>query len=233
MKVDGFWDQPFKSADQLFNYVTTCRFFDPRPLTDEDGHVERPKMDDPTATAEVIRNEAGKRRTKANERKRMKCRPIFRRWVNEFIPSLRAQIECVSRDPVGSITAGRVAIRDEAFARFLVEPEYKRTLREWRRQRQGLEMKKLVSEMVPDLPNPHYRGCLVSAMRKIILEDDRSYGIQPPTFIKDADGLYDEDVVRRFIQERWQDVGEAAWTMQQQKAREAMARKAVTMNSIL
>lgn len=232
MKVDGFWDQPFESVDQFFNYVSTCRFFSSRPLADEDGHVEYPAMDNPTTTAEVIRREAGKGQTKANDRKRMKCRPIFRRWINEFIPSLRAQMECVSRDPVRSITDARVATRNEAFARFLLEPEYKRTLREWRRQRQELEMKKLINEMVSDLPNPHYRGCLISAMRKIILENDKSYGIQPPTSIMDADGLYDENVVRKFIQEHWQDVGEAAWTMQQQKAREAMARKEVAKNSI-
>ncbi|KAL2020164.1 hypothetical protein VTK56DRAFT_8688 [Thermocarpiscus australiensis] len=214
LKIEGFWEEPFESVEALFNYVTTCRLFlvQEVPEGGEDGGD----------VAGVIGGDEGRKRLKANDRRRMKSRPIYRRWINEFIPSLRAKGEFTRKRAGASVEQIRAAVRDEAFAYFFVELEYKTRLRDWRLQKDTENMKSLIKDLIPNALNPQFRACLISAMRKIVMEDDQSFGIAPSTPIRDLDGLYDTEVACRFVRDGWRQVGEIAWARQEQKAKEAM-----------
>ncbi|KAL2178626.1 uncharacterized protein P884DRAFT_276528 [Thermothelomyces heterothallicus CBS 202.75] len=218
MKVEGFWDEPFQSVDALFDYATTCRLFwvrdTPVGVAEEDADASG-----------VIGGEDGRRRLKANDRRRMASRPVYRRWINEFIPRLCAEGKFLSNHPAKSAEELRAMVRDEAFERFSVEAEYRERLREWRLKRDGEQMKALVKESVPSTVDPQRRACVVGALKKIILEGDPSFGFDP-SGLRLADGFYDTSAVRNFIHHNLEELAKVAWAMQQQRAQEAMLLKA-------
>ncbi|KAK4155361.1 hypothetical protein C8A00DRAFT_31786 [Chaetomidium leptoderma] len=219
MEVEGSWAEPFESVDALFDYATTCRLFCVRETSDSDAEGQ-------ATEAGVIGGEEGQKRLKSNDRRRMKGRPVYRRWINEFIPGLRAEGRFIRKGPGTSIEEMRAMVRDEAFARFFVEPEYKRRLREWQLQRDGEQMKSLIKGLAPSTMNPQLRACVVSAMRKIVMEDDPSFGFAPPPDLKTTEGFYNTEVVRSFFRDNLKEVGEAAWAKQQQRAQQMMRLKA-------
>ncbi|KAK4239441.1 hypothetical protein C8A03DRAFT_32474 [Achaetomium macrosporum] len=223
MKVEGFWSEPFESVDALFDYATTCRLFWVRETPDGDAK-------DDASEAGVIGGDHGRRRLTANDRRRMNGRPVYRRWIDEFIPGLRAQRKFIRKGPGTSVEEMRAAVRSEAFARFFVQPEYKRRLREWRLKRESEQVKSLIKEVVPSGLDPPFRSVLVSAMRKILMEGDASFGVAAPPNVKDADGFYDMQIIRSFVENNWESVGKVSWEIQQQKAQEAMRLKAGSRN---
>ncbi|KAH6636752.1 hypothetical protein F5144DRAFT_509372 [Chaetomium tenue] len=217
MRVEGFWDKPFESVDALFDYATTCRlFYRDTPDGDAEGDADE---------AGVIGGEAGRRKLKSNDRRRMKGRPIYRRWINEFIPGLRAEGKFVRKNPGTSIEEMRALVRDQAFDRFHVKVEYTRRLREWQQKRNGEQMKSLIKELVPSTMEPQRRACVVGTLRKIIVENDTSFGFDS-SGLRGPDGLCDAGLVRSFIQDNLVEVGEAGWARQQQRAQESMRLKA-------
>lgn len=219
MKVEGFWSEPFGSVETLFEYATTCRLFHIRDTAD--GSVE-----DDTNAAGVLGGEEGRKKLKSNDRRRMKGRPVYRRWINEFIPRLRDSGEFVRRGPGASIEEARAMVRDQAFAMFFVEAGYKRRLREWQLGKDEEQVKSLLKELIPSTMEPQLRSCLLSAMRKIVIQSDTSYGFVP-SGLRNGDGFYDAEVVRTFVQDNSERVGRLAWAEQLQKAQEAMRLKAL------
>ena len=218
MKVEGFWAEPFKSVDALFEYTTTCRLFHVREAVDGDAQGD-------TNESGVLGGEEGRRKLKSDDRRRMKGRPVYRRWINEFIPGLRQEGKFVQRGPGASTEEMRTMVRDEAFAHFFVEVEYKRRLKEWQLKRDEEQMKSLLKELIPSTMEPQRRSCLLSAMRKIIMQEDLPYGFTPPN-LRNADGFYDASVVRTFVRDNGERVGKLAWDEQQHKAQEAIRLKA-------
>ncbi|KAK4128295.1 hypothetical protein N657DRAFT_660018 [Parathielavia appendiculata] len=217
MKVEGFWAEPFESVDALFDYATTCRLFYVRATPDDDADAD-------AAEAGVIGGEEGRKKLRSNDRRRMKGRPVYRRWIDEFIPGLRAQGIFVRKGPGTSVEEVRCMVRDEAFARFFVELEYKQRLREWQLKKNREHIKSVIKEQVPIDIESQRRACLISAMRKIVMEDDSSFGTVPPG-LKDRDGFYNTEAVCSFVQGNLDRVGDIAWTRQQQKAKEAILLK--------
>jgi hypothetical protein len=217
MKVEGFWAEPFESVDALFDYATTCRLFYVRDTPEDDAEAD-------AIEAGVIGGEEGRKKLRSNDRRRMKGRPVYRRWINEFIPELRAQGKFIRKGTGPSLEEARSMVRDEAFARFFVRPEYKQRLKDWQLKKDKEHIKSLIKELVPMVVESQRRACLVSAMRKIIMEDDPSFGIIP-SGLKDADGFYNTEAVRCFVKENLGQVGGIAWAKQQQKAHEAMLLK--------
>ena len=218
MKVEGFWAEPFKSVDALFEYTTTCRLFHVREAVDGDAESD-------TTGSGVLGGEEGRKKLKSNDRRRMKGRPVYRRWINEYIPGLREKGRFVKRGLGTSTEEIRTMVRDEAFARFFVEAEYKRRLKEWQLNRDEDQMKSLLKELIPSTMEPQRRSCLLSAMRKIVMQEDLSYGFTPPN-LRNADGFYDADVVRAFVRDNGERVSKLAWDEQQHKAQDAMRLKA-------
>jgi hypothetical protein len=218
MKVEGFWSEPFQSIDALFDYATTCRLFYVRESlgSDEEGEAHE---------AGVIGGEEGRKKLKSNDRRRMKGRPVYRRWINDFIPKLRTEGRFIRRGPGTSVEEVRAMVRDEAFAHFFVEVEYKQRLRAWRLKRDDEQMKSLIKELVPITMDPQRRACLVSALRKIIMADDKSFGFDLPS-LRNADGFYNTEIVRNFIRDDMEEVGRVAWVKQQERALETMRLKA-------
>jgi hypothetical protein len=218
MEVEGFWAEPFESVDALFDYATTCRLFWVYEAPEDD-------VEDETGGAGVIGGDQGRKKLKSNDRSRMKGRPVYRRWINEFIPSLRAQGKFMREDRSTSTHQARAAVRDEAFACFFVEGEYKGRLKDWRLKREAEEMKSLIKSLIPSTLDPQYRACLISAMKKIVMEGDLSFGIAPQSAHRDVDGFYNTEIAGNFVRDTWQQVGKAAWENQKQKAQEAMRLK--------
>ncbi|KAK4108750.1 hypothetical protein N656DRAFT_717325 [Canariomyces notabilis] len=225
LQVEGFWTEPFESVDKLFEYVTTSRLFWIQPAA--------PDGDDAEGAAGVLGREEGRKTLKSNDRRRMKGRPVYRRWINEYIPSLRAQGQFIREGEGKSVREIRDAVRDEAFAWFFVEAEYKNRLKDWQLKRADEEMKSLIKSWVPDDLDPQHRSCLVSALRKIIMEDDLSFGVIPPSPLKDDEGFYKKETVCHFVQQNWQLISNIAWEKQLQRAREAMKRKAIAKEADL
>jgi len=218
MKIDGFWDKPFESAEALFDYTMTCRLFYVREAPDDDAKGDADDIG-------VMGGEEGRKKLKSNDRRRMKGRPVYRRWINEFIPSLRAQGRFIRSGPSSSVEEARAVVRDEAFARFFVEAEYKKRLRDWQLDRDNQQMKSLLKELVVSTMDPQRRACLLSAMKKIIMEDDPSFGFAP-SGLRDAGGFYDIQVVRDFLRDNLDEVGRVAWDRQLQRAEASMRLRA-------
>jgi hypothetical protein len=149
---------------------------------------------------------------------------ISRCRINEYIPRLREEGRFLSKGQ--DQAAMRAALRDEALSCFSVQAEYSERLRLWRLQRSVEEVKGLVKALIPtDLEN-QYRACVMSALQKIMLEDDRSFGIGPPANLKGPDGVYDAPAVRDFITENWKQLGDVAWELLRQKNGQHMKAKA-------
>ncbi|KAK3362832.1 hypothetical protein B0T25DRAFT_446048 [Lasiosphaeria hispida] len=216
LAVEGYWSEPFASVEELFGYVTTCRLFWVQKESGEHGNGNGPSVG-------VGGREEGREKLKSNDRRRMKGRPIYERWINKLIPQLQAEGRFVC--PGTALHDLRATVRDEAFDRFLVEGEYRERLRLWRVQKSEEGMKGLIKEQVPADLDPPFRGCLVSAMKKVVLENDQSFGISPPAQLKDSDGVYNKTAVQDFIMQNWQQLGDLAWANQLEKARQNMRIK--------
>ncbi|KAK4192629.1 hypothetical protein QBC35DRAFT_373007 [Podospora australis] len=220
MEVDGFWTEPFDSVEALFDYATTCRFFSVREdLGDED------EANGDTDLAGSVGGEAGQKKLKSNDRRRMNTRPVYHRWINEFIPQLRAEGRFLRPDktPMAEL---RENVRDEALATFNVDAEYNKKLRDWHLEKNSEKVKNMIRTLVPEREmDPQRKSCIVSAMKKIILEDGIGYeNICRPSF-KDAEGFYDIGAVQDFLQHHQVEVNQAAWEIQLQRSREALQRK--------
>lgn len=197
------WEEPFASVRDLFEYVASCRWFWVAPDAPGDE------------------GEAHKKKLKANDRRRMKFRPIFRAWVEEFLPKCRAEGRYLVEDPPEAKERTRRLVREEALARFGVRAEYDGRLHAWRAERQRDEIRR--SAIKAGVPteglDPAYRSCLVRALRRILLPDEEDggagarpdLGIVPAAPVRLPDGLYDVAAARDFVNARWEDVGKAAW----------------------
>jgi len=81
------WWKPFQNSQDLFEYAATCRLF----------WVKRTKPEGEVEGDVIVANELegqeggelGKKKLKHNDRARMRKRPLFRIWVDEFIPKYR------------------------------------------------------------------------------------------------------------------------------------------------
>lgn len=215
---DLFWKAPFQSVDDLFEYVASGRWFWVAPDKPED-------QDDPVAAAAGSGDggvAADKKKLKANDRRRMKSRPVYRAWVEEFLPKCRAEGRAVVENATETKAKLRLAVREEAFDRFDgVRTEYETRLKEWLIERQRDEiLRSVIKGGVPvEGVAPEYRACVIRALRNILIPADDSddtlpdYGIQPETPVRLADGQYDVEAAKDFVRDHWEDLGKAAWAI--------------------
>ncbi|KAI2617616.1 hypothetical protein GGS26DRAFT_401364 [Hypomontagnella submonticulosa] len=203
---DTLWKEPFTSAEEVFEYAATCRCFWVRPERGCD-----------------LATVGGGESLKANDRHRMKSRPLFRAWVDEFLPACRQAGRFTSN------TTTRDSIREDAFKRFpLVQYAYEARLLKWRNEQQRLNLfRNIIKTSIPTqqegeeerLESVHWRSVAASAFKKIIIQDDHSLGICPLMPLRDDKGTYDEDRVKEFVKGNWKEVGDAAWEDQKRLAK--------------
>ncbi|KOS21792.1 hypothetical protein ESCO_002013 [Escovopsis weberi] len=208
---DTCWDGPFESLRAMYEYAARCRFMH-APARGETG--------------EGRQGQGQGLELKANDRRRMASRPAFRKWVEEFLPECREQGRFIE------LRVTREQVRQEAFALFHVDEEYRRRRDEFLVERQRDHIwNHTIKDNVPKKKNPSpadslYRSCLVKALKRIILEDDASYNVLPGESLRDARGWFLMDKVLEFVLNRQSEVGVAAMERYHVRSAERMREKA-------
>lgn len=193
----SFWEEPFGSVEGLYEYAATSSMFWVRPLGE----------DDETTTAE------DRRALKANDRRRMDMRPVYRGWVEDFLPRYRREKrlpeQLHTRDSVTSLI----------FSLFPVQGEFEARRRDFEIEEQRNDIwKNKIKGFVAGLGDVEgegargqtYRGCLAKALKRIVLEGDTRYDVFPEKTMRGEDGRYVMGNVEEFIENSWRAVGEAA-----------------------
>ncbi|XXG98156.1 hypothetical protein Hte_004477 [Hypoxylon texense] len=219
---------PFASVEDLFEYAAECRLMRVRPLSEEENDNDVKNDDNPGhATAE-----GGKIQTstlKSRDRRTMIQRPVYRKWLDEFIPA------CRDAGRFATQSATQHSVRQEAFERFPgAQRAYETRLSDWRQEQQRQTLFRGVIK--PSIPasgpkeeeerspaDQHWRSNAAGALKNIVLRGDYSLGIYPAAPLRDGSGLYDEDEVRRFVADNWERVGRAAWEQLQGRRAEKLA----------
>ncbi|KAL7921779.1 hypothetical protein ACQKWADRAFT_294442 [Trichoderma austrokoningii] len=189
LPMGEYWDQPFTSEKDLFEYIAFCRLIYVVPIAPE-----------PDAKS-----------LKSNDRRRMRQRSVFKNWMDEFVPECRQ----LGRFSVKKFT--REAVTEEAFAAFGVEEEFKARRKEFLIKRQEDSIwNSLIKDSIPtpDVSDQQailYKSCTVKALKEIILGNGENYNLEiDRENLKDSDGFYNIEYVEEFIKTHKDDVGEAA-----------------------
>ncbi|CAK7210815.1 hypothetical protein SCUCBS95973_000917 [Sporothrix curviconia] len=180
------WEAPFASATDLFEYATTSRFFvlpDDTDGTDGTG--------DTGNTGDHAGGTDGRKRysysqdlsvLKANDRRRMLYRPLFRQWITEYVPALQTAAHASGssrgQETAAAVAVTRESVREAAFAYFPgTEVQYHAVRTAWLRERHLMAIRAAAKEAVPlELPS-QYRGVVCAAVRQRLgLVMDRNDG---------------------------------------------------------
>lgn len=205
LSVETYWKGPFESPEAMYEYVAQCRMFWAPPSHDEEL---------PNQESGASADDHGRRALKSNDRRRMNYRPAFRKWIDEFKP------ECRRQGRFSEQKTTRDEVTAEAIAHFNVSEEYDMRLHEFRVERQRDHIwNVMIKAAIPpaDPSNPRsitYRGCLVKALKRVVLEDNQDYGVHLPEDCKCEGGLFDLDKVAAFIETHEDEIGESAYSRQ-------------------
>ncbi|KAL6365454.1 hypothetical protein LRP88_01448 [Fusarium phalaenopsidis] len=198
-----YWAGPFRDLYQMYEYVANCVTFWV-PSADE--------------TESALR---------ANDRRRMKQRPAYRMWVEEFKPLCRAQgrfsEELMTRDQV----------RSRAFARFNVRQTYMTERRAFLVEDQKRHILKTIIERVVPLPAEGaakedflHRTVLVRALKEIVLDWNRGlYSIMAPGNLRDDEGFYHLGRTESFVLEYKDRIDKEAMELHHRRMREKRAHE--------
>jgi hypothetical protein len=213
------WETKFSSTNDLFTYATSCRFFNLKQAPES----EKPVNSGPTQAGNTSK-------TPSKEKKKIASRPAYRKFVEEFLPESRHE----SKEMCQLMT--RDVIRDEAFNSFLgVRHQYNTRLLAWRKQIQRENLFRDVIQpafpvpMKPDFPADENKtsiwvGCVTKAFKKVILNDDRSYGVYPSNAL-DGHGMFDEEEIKKFVVCEFESLADAAWDRHRREYREQLEKK--------
>ncbi|CZT41928.1 uncharacterized protein RSE6_01745 [Rhynchosporium secalis] len=227
------WWKPFSSRDAMFEYAAGCRMFWVREVV-EDGEAERDVVGEiPVLLKEKRKGnenviagheggEAGKKKLKHNDRQRMAKRPIFLAWIEEFIPKCRQQGRFLE------MKASREQIRDEAFQQFNVKEAYETRLQEWKLERHKDELWRVVIKgnvPVEDI-DPVLRAASCRFLKSVLMEAELWDGRVLKEAERNAEGFWNWDAVKRFVEGNWEEAGHRGLVVQQKRTLENMNAKA-------
>ncbi|KAM0140190.1 hypothetical protein ACHAO1_002419 [Botrytis cinerea] len=213
------WWKRFSTQQEMFEYAATCRMFWVR------GVAENEADGDATGVIAERGQEGGaegKKKLKHNDRQRLVKRPIFRAWVDEFIPM------CHEEGKYSDTKITREQIRDEVFERFGIKDEYETRRHDWNLARHLVEvMNDGIKANIPlDGGDNQMRSAATKVLKGVIMEGELYEGAIPEAAIKDEDGFYNIRLVKLFVIENWRNAMKIGMARQQAKAREAMKAKA-------
>ena len=221
----SMWWNEFKSEDEMFRYAAKNRMFWVREEDESLGEGDVVVKGESELLAQEG-GDAGKKKLKHNDRQRMAKRPIFRAWINDFIPVLRK--EGGPRAP----TVTREQVRDEALEKFGVREIYETRLKEWQLARHLEELKRDIIKgeipLVENIPVPDgasFRSAAVRMLTDVIMGGEKFDGKSPPAARKTEQGFYDIELVRDFVRKNWRRAGELGLERQRARANEAMKAK--------
>ncbi|UPL03925.1 hypothetical protein LCI18_014859 [Fusarium solani-melongenae] len=198
-----YWAGPFRDLYQMYEYVANCVTFWVPSGSD-------------TNTA-----------LRANDRRRMKQRPAYRKWVEEFKPLCRAQGR-FSDEPMT-----RDQVRGRAFARFNVRQTYMTERRAFLVEDQKRHILKTIIERIVPLPAEDavkedflYRTVLVRALKEIVLDWNRGlYSIMAPGNLRDDEGFYHLGRTESFVLEYKDRIGKEAMDLHNQRMKDKRAHE--------
>ena len=176
-----YWS-PFDSLDGMFKYLATCRFHNP------------------------IRY-AGKEDLKSNDRLRMKKRPNYSKWLEEWIPNHRDD------EPGSAAKSTRAEIAEEAKRVFGVGEEYEQK-REAGIRRMGID--KLWSDVRRDLPVEGLRvGVVMRGIKREVVgeADEKELSPQQSAY---RDGHYDE--IAAWVRSQWESIEQRQTRYEREKS---------------
>ncbi|KAI9899406.1 hypothetical protein N3K66_005867 [Trichothecium roseum] len=215
---ERFFEGEFESLQDMFDYTTSCRMFWVRPKEPESDPVPNKEAPEPG-----ISGNPGQ--LTSNDRRRMKQRPAFAMWQNEFIPKCREMGLFLEK-----VTA-REKVTEEALEKFGAREQFENRRDNFLREQQRDRIKnQIIIPAVTDADDGNqdasvYRSCLVSALKRIILEGDEEYGVLPEASLKDDNDFFDQDKVADFIKRRKDEVGKAAFAILKQNREESRKQK--------
>lgn len=220
------WWRQFRSKEEMFEYAAECRMFwikDDLSESEVEGNApcETVATKNPDSEGQEG-GEKGKKKLKHNDRQRMAKRPIFREWIEEFIP------RCRERGVFEMARTSREQTQQEALTEFGVREEYETRLQEWRLTRHQDELWRVVIKgSVPiDGVDPALRAAAIRTLKATIMEGQEFEGVVPAAASKDAEGFYDLTQVRQFVLENWERAGQIGLARQKVRAAEMMEAKA-------
>ncbi|KFY24594.1 hypothetical protein V493_05146 [Pseudogymnoascus sp. VKM F-4281 (FW-2241)] len=185
LERETYWSR-FETVEEMFEYVATSRLFTTRPREEEGEEEEEGQV---------------KHRNRRNSR-----RPLFVRWKDNFLLRARTSGEYDRAVPT------RDEIREEAFttwapARDLYEAKARAFEGERLLEEVGKRIRAGVPENVEALGLPlGTRGAAVRGLRRILLEEDESYGVVVPEWVMGVDRGWDLEGVEKFVREKWEEV---------------------------
>ncbi|RSL68360.1 hypothetical protein CEP54_002844 [Fusarium duplospermum] len=198
-----YWAGPFRDLYQMYEYVANCITFWVAPAAESEMSL------------------------RANDRRRMKQRPAYRKWVEEFKPLCRAQGR-FSNEPLT-----RDQVRGRAFARFNVRQTYMTERRAFLVEDQKRHILKTIIERI--VPHPAegaaqedvlYRTVLVRALREIVLDWNRGlYSIMAPGNLRDDEGFYHPGRTESFVLEYKDRIGKEAMDLHIRRMEEKRAHE--------
>ncbi|KAL6910213.1 hypothetical protein GGI43DRAFT_389579 [Trichoderma evansii] len=204
LPMEGYWDQPFPSAEVMFDYIASCRLM----------------------YVATTASEPDAKNLKSNDRRRLKYRPIYKKWMDEFVP------ECRQLGHFSERKFTRESVTEEAFVVFGVEKEFKARRKDFLIKRQeDFIWNSLIKDSIPT-PNPSdqravlYKSCSVKALKEIILGSSENYNFQPDKkSLKNSDGFYNMEYIKDFIETHKDEVGKVALVRHNEKYADHLFQK--------
>ncbi|PHH72289.1 hypothetical protein CDD80_4640 [Ophiocordyceps camponoti-rufipedis] len=203
-----FWEGPFATDDEMYEFAASCPMFSVWKADDDDENG------------------------RASDRRRVRCRPCFRRWKEDFISRCRREGRFLEQRTT------RKRVTDEILTRFDdTRTEFQaRRLAFLRDQQERHIRTDIIAPIASALADKQavsdaqmtvtYRSCLAKGLGRIVLAGDESYGVvRPEDGFVDDDGLYALERVAAFVRDEAEAVGRAAMDRHYQRLSEMRASK--------
>jgi hypothetical protein len=203
---DGYWDRPFDTLEDMYEYVARCRMFWVKPRSEDDSDVDGGTQ----GSLESREN------LKANDRRRMNLRPAFQKWIDEFRPKCREQGRFLEEQTT------REVIQEEALEHFKVREIFSKQRDDFIREKiREAVLRDVIKASVPLGPEDDDvdeaararqnmdRGNLIRALKGIIFEGDQGYGIVPEEPLQDENGFFIVENIRHFIEQNLDNISES------------------------